>query len=789
MYLQLSMGTANNPNYIEKILNDIKKEEFYENQILHIERFDKKPPVYGKLNHLLHDKIESWLKDNEIELYSHQAEAIDSILDKNNTIIVTSTASGKSLTYNIPVIQSLLSEPDSTFLYIFPTKALSQDQYTKLLEMFEYFEIPKKYIGIYDGDTPQEEKQRIRSESRLIITNPYGLHYYLPYRNLWIRFLKNLKYVVIDECHTYRGVFGSNFAQVIRRLMRIMKSYQKAPLFILSSATVKNSKEIAVKLTGQSNYTIVDKDGSPNPGRFFVLWDLPMYLGTDVFKSAHNQTRAIFNYIVKNRLQTLCFTTSRKMAELNAFYSKIQLKHLFDEQQTKEDLSERIMSYRAGISPSDRRSIEKNLREKYYLGVYTTNALELGVDIGSLDGTILSGFPGTISSMWQQVGRAGRKYNPNSGIESISFLIPMPDPLHLYYVRHHEELLAKPHETCNINLENPYILKNHLKCAANEAPLSESEQELFGLKFNEIVQSLESEGVIKKKGTKYFYNSTDTFPPKSVNLSGISDADFKVILNKEDGTSVITYQEQGYVFKELHKGAIYLYMAEPYIVQECDLEKKVVTLSPTDGKTFTDSMVVTDIKQIVKADKSRVESGINIYYGSVIVQETVIGYDIKLVDTGEKIAHEDLDMPPINLDTKAVWFSIPPVFIEKIESQQFDFNGAIHAIEHAAISMAPYFTMCDRWDIGGVSTRAANGTEVSGWPVIYIYDGFPGGIGITESLYDIMIELLEKTLELISTCKCKEKCPGCVMSPKCGNNNEPLDKHGAVELLRLLLKK
>jgi DEAD/DEAH box helicase domain-containing protein len=323
--------------------------------------------------------------------------------------------------------------------------------------MFEYFEIPKKYIGIYDGDTSQDEKQRIRSESRLIITNPYGLHYYLPYRNLWIRFLKNLKYVVIDECHTYRGVFGSNFAQVIRRLMRIMKSYQKTPLFILSSATIKNPKDLAEKLTGQTDFTIVDKDGSPKTGRFFVLWDLPMYEKTDVFKSAHTQTRAIFNYIVKNKLQTLCFTISRKMAELNAFYSKNQLKQIFETSQIKEDLSERIMSYRAGISPNDRRLIEKNLREKYYLGVYTTNALELGVDIGSLDVTILSGFPGTISSMWQQVGRSGRTYNPDSGIESLSFLIPMSDPLHLYYVRHHQELLTKPHETCNINLDNPYI--------------------------------------------------------------------------------------------------------------------------------------------------------------------------------------------------------------------------------------------------------------------------------------------------------------------------------------------
>ncbi|MCP4762309.1 MAG: DEAD/DEAH box helicase [archaeon] len=767
---------------IERILNNLKAQEFYEGQIRHIEKIEKKPPQIGNLRIDLNKKIHDWLDFRDFCLYSHQTESIDSVLEGNNTIIVTSTASGKSLCYNVPVLQSILSEPDSTFLYIFPQKALSQDQYSKLQKIFDYLGLPQKLIGIYDGDTPKEEKARIRKESRIIITNPYGLHYYLPFRSLWARIWRNLKYIIVDECHQYRGIFGTNFAHVIRRLTRILKSFKNNPQFVLCSATINNSKELAEKLTGKEKFKVIDVDGSPNPGRFFVLWDLPMYGNSDQYKSPHTQTRNLFNYIVGNDLQTLAFSPSRKMAELNAYFSRNYFKSSGDEL-----FSERIISYRAGINPEDRRKIEKALRNNDLIGVYATNALELGVDIGSLECTILSGFPGTISSMWQQVGRAGRKYDPNVGIESLSFLIPMANPLDLYYINNPEELLSKPHEICNINLDNHYILKNHLKCAAKEGPLTEKDTELFGSKYNETILNLEKENIIKKRGTRYFYNSKETFPPISVNLSGISNNDFKIVLKQGNNLApIITYEEKGYVFKELHQGAIYLYMAEPYQVDEFDLESKTVYLSQSDGTIYTDSKIITDITQKGKPDKSKVENGINIYYGDVDVQETVIGYDIISIEKNKKLSYELLNLPPLDLDTKAVWFSIPPRYVEVIEEKGYHFGGSIHAIEHTAISISPYFCMCDRWDIGGVSTKDG-GNELSGWPVIYIYDGFPGGIGITESLYEILPSLLEKTLNLIKTCKCKEQCPGCVMSPKCGNSNYPLDKYGAIELLKLLL--
>ena len=763
-------------------MHNITKEKFYEKQIIHVEKIPKTPPILGKLRHKLHPKIGEWLKSNQFELYSHQSEAINNVFDGRNVVIVTSTASGKSLAYNIPVLQSLLTEPDTCAIYLFPQKALAQDQSIKLKNILEFLEIDKKYLGVYDGDTSTEEKRRIRQESRLIITNPYGFHYYLPYKSLWARVFSNLKYIIIDEIHHYKGIFGSNFAQVMRRFMRALNSFGADPKFILCSATIKNPGDVANKLTGHE-FTIVDNDGSPNPGRYFVMWDLPMEKDTDIYKSAHTQTRHVFNYVVEQDLQTLAFVRSRKMAELNAYYSRKVL-----ETQNKNSLVDRVISYRAGLKADDRRRIEQSLRDRNVLGVYSTTALELGVDIGSLDCTILSGFPGTVSSMWQQVGRAGRKYNPDTGIECASFLIPLPNPLDLYYVNNPEELMSKPHETCHINLDNKYILENHLKCAAKEAPLTEKDEKLFGKSFTEAIESLEKKNIVKKKGKRYYYNSTEQFPPRSVSLNSIRESNFQLIIERDNGQStLITYEEKAYVFKELHEGSIYLYMAIPYRVHELDMKNKVVKLSKDNGNTYTRSRVITDILQKGKGEKSKVIEGVNIYYGDVKVSETVVGYDILSVETNERLSRKSLNLPPIELDTKAVWFSIPPKYIEILESEGFNFDGAIHAIEHAAISMTPYFTMCDRWDIGGVSTRQGS-HEIDEWPVIYIYDGIEGGVGIAESVYEIVPELLKKTYSLISTCKCKEKCPGCVISPKCGNNNKPLDKMGAKRLLELLLK-
>ncbi|MHA1338781.1 MAG: DEAD/DEAH box helicase [Promethearchaeota archaeon] len=769
------------------IINELKRQSFYENQIVHIEKIEKRKPKYQQLSYKLHPKIEDWLKFQNIQFYSHQAQAIDAVLNKKNVILVTSTASGKTLAYNIPVFQSLLNERETTFLYIFPLKALAQDQYSKILEMADFLEIPPNLFGVYDGDTSTEEKRRIRREARVILTNPHALHYYLPHHDKWSRIFKNLKYIIVDECHHYRGVFGSNCAFLFRRLKRIVKwlKYKKEmPQFILTSATIANPKEHAEKLTNEKDFCLIDEDGSPNPGRYIILWDLPMINDSDKYKSPHTQTRYIFNYLVERDFQTLAFTLSRKMAELNAFFSK----QYFSEIINKRWIAEQIMSYRSGILPSDRRAIENALREMNLIGVYATNALELGVDIGTLDATILSGFPGTIASMWQQIGRAGRKYDENLEVGSISFIIPMEDPLHLYYIRHPDELFKKSHERCNLSLDNPYIIKGHLKCAAKEISLSANDKLFFEKKFHNTLDTLISEGIIKQMGRKYLYNSTDNFPAGSVDLNGIPENDFKVKITKKDGTIIEITESKNYVFKEMHPGAVYLYMTEPYHVDKIDLEEKVVYLSPHDSPTYTESLVSTDIQPIGKPDFSKSEGMLNVFYGSAKVIEIIHSYKIIEIGSGKVISTKELELPPLEFETKAVWFSMPEDNIIILQSNGFDFDGALHAIEHAAISMAPYFTMCDRWDLGGVSMREGNFNSVK-WPTIYIYDGFPGGIGISERLYYELMPLLEKTYEMIKSCKCKEKCPGCVMSPKCGNKNEPLDKHGAIFLLERILSK
>jgi len=771
-------------NLFEYLISDLKKQSFYENQIVHIEKIEKRPPKYQDLKHKLHINIENWLELQNFKFYSHQAQAIDAILDGNNVIITTSTASGKTIAYNIPVFHSLLTDEKSTFLYIFPYKALAQDQYNKLLEMADELEIDNNLFGVYDGDTPQDEKNRIVRESRVILTNPYGLHLYLPYIQRWSRIWRNLKYIIIDECHHYRGVFGTNFAFLLRRLKRIVESLKPTsskPKFILTSATISNPKEHAVNLTSEEDFCLIDDDGSPNPGKYIVLWDLPIIKETDQYKSPHTQTRYIFNYLIERNIQTLAFTLSRKMAELNAYYSK----NYFIDNLKKEWIADLIISYRAGILPTHRREIENGLREKKFFGVYTTNALELGIDIGSLDATILSGFPGTIASMWQQIGRAGRNYDEDLNVGSISFIVPMVNSLHLYYIRNPEELFTKSHERCNINLENPYIIKAHLKCAAKEMPISIKDSKLFYKKFDQAIIELVKDGTLKQINNKYIYNSTDKSPAFSVSLNGIPENDFKIIINKDDGSKIELYESKNYVFKEMHPGAVYLYMTEPYHVDELDLEKKIVFLSPHKEPTYTESLVTTDIQPIKSPDLSKVENLINVYYGSTKVSEYVKSYKINDILSEKVIAIKNLELPPIEFETKSVWFSFPPNFINDVEQKGYDFDGSIHAIEHAAISMTPYFTMCDRWDLGGVSTRV--GSEQSlGWPTIYIYDAFPGGIGISEQLYYNIIPLLKKTLELIKSCRCKEKCPGCVMSPKCGNSNEPLDKYGAIYLLDLI---
>lgn len=763
----------------EDFLKFIKAQDFYCGQISHIEHIPELKARFEALDKPLRKRLERWLNNKGIKLWRHQAEAINSIRQGNNTVIVTSTASGKSLCYNLPVLDYLLKNEKATSLYLFPTKALARDQYSQLMEILNDTNIKEHRIGVYDGDVAPDEKRRVLSNANIIITNPYGLHYYLPwFKQNWRRVCSNLKYIVLDEIHIYRGIFGSNFALLLRRLKRILDIFGVKPVWILSSATINNAKEFCEKLIGEE-FVAIDKDDSPSGAKKVILWDLPYDKASGKYRSAHQETKNLFvtHLKYKSGIQTLTFTLSRKMAELQAIWTKKALPVLKD----------KITSYRAGISKKKRREIEVKFKSKKLLGVSSTNALELGIDIGSLDATISSGFPGTISSFRQQIGRSGR----GSDL-SISTFIPMQNPLDLFYVHNHDQLFGNIQEEVLITLKNNYILKNHLCCAAKEIPITLDEYKKFGIEnkdlFEQCIIDLISESLLMKRMDKYYWKG-EFYPNEKFGLNALSSKSYKVILRQNGVEELLTTEDESYVFRDLHPGAVYLYEAESYIVQDLDLDEKIVYLSRSDVEFYTQSLKHTEITPLeITSQKNTGPKGlIEKFFGNVKVEHEYYSYKVIDTLTQETLSRHPLDnIPIIEFDTQAVWFGIPFEYQKELELKGYDLGGTIHAVEHAMIAMAPALAQISRWDLGGVSIDF---DPVKQQPVIYIYDAFKGGIGISEQLYFTLIDLLTISLKLIESCNCKTDngCPCCVMSPKCGSQNDPLDKNGAILLLKRIL--
>ena len=761
----------------ETFLKFIKAQDYYTDQIFHVEHIPESKAQFEDLKKPIRKRLQRWLDNNNIRLWRHQAEAINSIRNRKNTATVTSTASGKSLCYNIPVIESILEDPTTTALYLFPTKALARDQFEILSKLLEETNIKQTRIGVYDGDVEPQVKRQILANANIIITNPFGLHFYLPwFRKKWIRICKNLKYIVLDEIHTYRGIFGSNFALLIRRLKRILEIYNVRPVWILSSATIHNAKAFCEKLVGE-DFTVVDKDYSPSGGKKVILWDLPYDNVSKKYRSAHQETKNLFISHLKKNIQTLTFTLSRKMAELQAIWTKTALP-------SKED---KIFSYRAGISKKKRREIEQNFKNRKILGISSTNALELGIDIGSLDATISSGFPGTISSFKQQIGRSGR------GTElSISTLIPMQNPLDLFYIHNPSQLFGPIQEEILITLENKYLLRNHLCCASKEIPLKIGEYQNFGLHdvnlFNECLGELVSENLLMKRGDKYYWKS-DFFPHKKYGLNDLSNRSYKVILRTDQNEIFLTVEDESFVFRDLHLGAIYLYEAQTYLVEELDLDEKLVFLRKANVDFYTQSLRHTDITPLetLLEKKIGISKNIEVFYGNVKVEHEYYSYKVVDTKTQETRSRHPLeDIPLIKFETQAVFFLIPFKYQKELELEGYLIGDCIHATEHVMIAMAPAIAQISRWDLGGVSIDF---DPVRQQPIIYIYDGYRGGIGISELLYQKLNELLILAFNLLNSCKCKEGCACCIYSPKCGNQNQHLNKKGALELIKKLLNK
>ena len=704
--------------------------------------------------------------------WEHQVSAAELGHAGNHVVLATGTASGKSLAYQLPALTALTADPRATVLYLSPTKALAADQLRALVRMGVEGVRP----ATYDGDTPREEREWIRQHSRFVLTNPDMLHHaLLPGHARWGAFLRRLRYVVIDECHTYRGVFGSHVAHVLRRLRRLAARYGGEPTFILASATSGDPAQAAGRLTGLPVHAVTE-DASPRGATTFALWEpplLPPELDDQielppVRRSALSETADLLTDAVVAGTRTLAFVRSRRGAEVVATMTRRAL------DEAVPGLGKRVAAYRAGYLKEDRRAIERALLTGDLLALASTNALELGVDLVGLDAVLICGYPGTRASLWQQAGRAGR-----AGGEALAVLVARDDPLDTYLVHHPEALFGRPVEVTVLDPTNPYVLGPQLCCAAAEAPLTKTDLELFGgAPALAAVAALTESGALRRRPSGWYWTHRGR---PDVDLRGTGGAPVSVV---ESATGrLLGTVDQGSSHVMLHTGAVYLHQGASYLVDDLDLEDAVALVHAAEPDWSTHARDVTDLS--VVSIRHYVNAGpVGLFLGEVDVTNQVVSYQRRRLGTGEVIDTRPLNLPARELRTVAVWFTLSPNLLARSGVAAPDVPGALHAAEHAAIGLLPLMATCDRWDIGGLSTANHQDTEA---PTVFVYDGQPGGAGFAERAYGTAAAWLEATREAISSCGCETGCPSCVQSPKCGNGNNPLDKKGAVAVLDAVL--
>jgi len=753
-------------------LHHLQSQSTFAGQVAHVEHIHPRRAEYGELDRpLAPELLERLQAQGLFPLYAHQAEAVNRIRNGQNVMVATSSASGKTLCYNIAVAEALLADRSSRAIYLFPTKALAQDQRRALHKLFTPDLFPIEELDTFDGDTPKGERAEIRKRARIILSNPDMLHVgILPNHQYWSRLLRHLKYVVVDEAHTYRGVFGSHVAGVLRRLRRLCRLYGSEPQFICCSATIANPGEHAGQLVGLP-FEVVDDDGSPHGGKDFVFWNPPIIdEAKSVRRSANSEATHLFTELVNQSIRTLTFTRTRRLTELIYIYSKERLAEISIGRPPK------IMPYRAGYLPEERRQIERELFSGQLAGAVATNALELGIDIGDLDATVLAGYPGTIASTWQQAGRSGRSQE-----QSMSFLVGLDNPLDQYFMRHPDSFFGKNFENALVNPGNPYILRAHLLCAAWECPLDSGDELIFGPAFIQDRDMLAEQGILRERNRRWYLSPAIAYPAQAVNIRSTSGKNFDVVDTSTD--SLLETVEASVAFFQVHPGAIYLHQGESYLVKELDLNNRTACAEPTNANYYTQTKEIEDL-HIVKVLSKKKVGKVSLYLGEVEVTNHVVGFKKKAQYTDEVIGEEPLDLPPQTFATVGLWFDLPDGVEFRLEEARLDYAGGLHAVEHAAIGILPLFAMCDRNDIGGVSTPLHLDT---GRAQVFIYDAYPGGVGITEKGFDIITELWQATLRTIVECPCQDGCPSCIQSPKCGNNNQPLDKKAARVLLEELL--
>ncbi|WP_329519020.1 DEAD/DEAH box helicase [Spirillospora sp. NBC_01491] len=703
--------------------------------------------------------------------WEHQVSAAEHAHAGRSVIIATGTASGKSLAYLLPAVATIYDESaarEGTVLYLAPTKALAADQ----LRALRALRLTRVRAATYDGDTPRDERTWVRQHANYVLTNPDMLHRsLLPGHARWSAFLRRLRYVVIDEAHGYRGVFGSHVAQILRRLRRICARYGADPTFVLASATTSEPAAAATRLTGL-DVIAVDDDASPRGEATFALWEPPLTdlrgeHGAPVRRTATAEAGDLLADLVVEGVQTLAFVRSRRGAESVALSAKRALHEVTPE------LAGQVAAYRAGYLPEERRALESALRSRSLVGLASTNALELGVDVSGLDAVLVCGWPGTRASLWQQAGRAGR-----SGQSALTVLIARDDPLDTFLVHHPEAIFGTPVEATVLDPDNPYVLGPHLCAAASELPLTERDAELFGPATAELLPDLVRRGLLRRRPAGWYWTRRD----RATDLADIRGAGGDPVQVVEAGTGrLLGTVDESSAHGTVHEGAVYLHQGESFIVQTLDLDDPVALVEPADPDYSTTARDVTDIS-IVEPLRSATWGEATLCFGTVEVTQQVVAYQMRRLQTGEMIGEKPLDLPPRTLRTRAVWWTLSADRLEALGDM--DVAGAAHAAEHASIGLLPLFATCDRGDIGGVSTALHPDT---GLLTVFVYDGHEGGAGFAERGYADAAAWLRATRDAIASCECASGCPSCIQSPKCGNGNDPLDKSGALALLAALL--
>jgi DEAD/DEAH box helicase domain-containing protein len=689
-------------------------------------------------------------------LYAHQAEAWEAVQRGEHVLVATGTASGKTLAFNLPILDAIARDPKTRVLYLYPTKALAQDQFRALAG----YGLAGLKPAIYDGDTPIEHRRQIRLSANAVLSNPDLVHVgLLPNHDRWGDLLANLRYVVVDEAHVYRGVFGSQVANVLRRLRRIARIYGSEPQFLLASATISNPAELGGLLLGD-RVTVVSDDAAPRTERTIVLWNPPLQdpeLGLRA--SALAEAARLQAMFVDRGLRTLTFTKSRKAAELV---------HRFTAERLGDD---RYLSpYRAGYTPAQRREIERRLQEGDLLGVSATNALELGIDIGLLDCVISVGFPGTVASLRQQWGRAGRRGN------GVAVLVASEDGLDQFFMREPDKLLGRRVEAALLDHANPRVLAGHVRSAAYEAPVTPTDADLLG---GEALELAEHDPELRKTPAGYVWGGRD-HPSGRVALRS-TDADTISIVDESTG-AVLGLVERNRAYSTVHEGAVYLHLGESFLVRELDLTALVAVVEPFSGNWYTQAKKET-MTSIVEPRRSVWRLGLELTFGVVEVTEQVVGYERRTVSSQERIELVELELPQTTFATEAIWYLPEPHQLAELDEMP-KLLGTLHAAEHSMIALLPLWAMCDRWDIGGLSTNFHPDT---GRPTVFIYDGHAGGVGITERGFEQFEGWVRDTAEMLRGCPCTSGCPSCVQSPKCGNLNDMLDKAGALTFLTRLV--